>query len=278
MKQKPEVRSQNSEGLPAAVSGGGDRAQAHMSAGGSPHIAVSAIDAPPTGKGGASGAALGPVTGGEASRREVCADVTKLAPEWRELVEKLIEEGSTLEDVAEILDERQGPRVTLHALAVHYQSSLALQARRINHLIELADKLKNAMAHPESIEARLADATLLTGLVRLTRGQSQLTIKDAQSLRMQRENLRLRQRILKMKQAEAVRKKSEAHQRYLYEEARRQKLTLQNQELMEILKKLRQDQTLPADVMGKIQEIYGIVKEPYISPKLAEILPQSETP
>jgi len=214
----------------------------------------------------------------EKRRQEVFTEVTKLEPEWRELVEKLIEEGSTLEDVAEILEERQGPRVTMHALGVHYQSSLDLQMRRIKYRIELADKLKHSLAHPETTEGRLADATLMTGLMRLTRGQSQLTIKDAQSLRMQRENLRLRQRILKMKQAEAVRKKSEAHQRYLYEEARRQKLTLQNQELMEILKKLRQDQTLPADVMGKIQEIYGIVKEPYISPKLAEMLPQSETP
>lgn len=225
-------------------------------------------------KGQAPAAGQGGRANEKKGRAEVCADVTKLEPEWRELVEKLLEEGSTFEDVAEILRERQGPRVTLHALGVHYQSNLDLQKRRIKYRIELADKLKHAMAHPESTEGRLADATLLTGLLRLTRGQSQLTIKDAQSLRMQRENLRLRQRILKMKQAEAVRKKSEAHQRYLYEEARRQKLTLQNQELMEILKKLRQDQTLPADVMGKIQEIYGIVKEPYIPPKLAERLPQ----
>jgi len=133
------------------------------------------------------------------------------------------------------------------------------------------------MAHPESTEARLADATLFTGLTRLTRREAQLTIKDAQSLRLQRGNLRLRQRILKMKQAQAVREKSIAHQRYLWEEERRRKLNLQNQELEEILKKLRQDQTLPADVMGKIQEIYGIVKEPYIPPKLAEQLRQPET-
>jgi len=257
--------------------GGADMAHLDMSAGGSAHLAESAMDVPSTGLGGASGAALVPVTAGKSRHREVCADVTKLAPEWRELVEKLIEEGSTLEDVAEILHERQGPRVTLHALGVYYQSNLDLQKRRIKHRIELADKLKHAMTHPESTESRLADATLLTGLMRLTRGQSQLTIKDAQSLRMQRENLRLRQRILKMKQAQAAREKSIAHQRYLYEEARRQKLTLQNQELMEILKKLRQDQTLPADVMEKIQEIYGIVREPYIPPKLAEQLRQPET-
>ncbi len=211
---------------------------------------------------------------GAASRREVCTDVTKLAPEWRDQVEQLIVDGLTFEDVEEILKEREGPRVTLHALEAYYQSNLDLQKRRIKHLIELVDELKNAMAHPTSTEAQLADATLFTGLLRLSRRHAQLTVKDAQSLRLQRENLLLRKRVLKMKLAEAVRRKSIAHQHYLFEEERRRKLILQNQQLEEILKKLRQDQTLPADVMGKIQEIYGIVKQPFIPPQLAERLPQ----
>ena len=216
--------------------------------------------------------------GGRGSRRrEICTDVTKLEPEWREVVDELIEKGSTFEDVEEIFKEREGPRVTLHALEVYYQSNLDLQRRGVRNLIKRAEELKKSMADPTSTEARLADATLFTGLVSLSRRHARLTVKDAQSLRLQRENLRLRQRVLKMKLAQAVREKSIAHQRYLFEEARRHKLTLQNEQLEEILKKLRQDQTLPADVMGKIQEIYGIVKEPYIPPKLAEQLRQSET-
>ena len=252
--------------------GGADMAQSDLPANRLAHIAPTAMEAPP------SPVAPGKTVGGRGSRlREVCADVTKLEPEWRELAEQLIVDGSTFEDVAEIFKEREGPRITLHALGVYYQSNLDLQKRRIKHRIELADKLKNAMAHPESTESRLADATLFTGLVSLSRRHAQLTVKDAQSLRLQRGNLQLRQRVLKMKLAQAVREKSIAHQRYLFEEARRQKLTLQNQQLEEILKKLRQDQSLPADVMGKIQEIYGIVREPYIPPKLAEQLRQPET-
>jgi hypothetical protein len=211
-------------------------------------------------------------------RREVCTDVEQLAPEWRDLIEQLIEDGSTFEDVEEIFKERQGPRVTLHALETFYNSNPELQKRRVRSLIERADKLKRAMANPASTEAQLADATLFTGLMRLSRRSALLTIKDAHSLRLQRENLQLRRRVLNMRLAEAVRKKSEAHQRYQYEEERRQKLVLENQKLVEILKQLRQDQALPPDVMTKIQEIYGIVKEPYLSPKLAEQLAQSETP
>ena len=279
MKKESGVRSQES-GVAAFIPAGAGASATTSSNEGLASSAPAPLSLPADDPGNnVSPVAVGGTVGGRGSgRQEVCADVTKLASEWRELVEKLIEEGSTLEDVAEILQERQGPRVTLHALGVYYQSNLDLQKRRIKHLIELADKLKHAMAHPESTEGRLADATLLTGLVRLTRRHAQLTIKDAQSLRMQRENLRLRQRILKMKQAQAVREKSIAHQHYLYEEERRQKLKLENKKLEEILKKLRQDQTLPADVMEKIQEIYGIVKQPYIPPQLAERLPQDETP
>lgn len=211
-------------------------------------------------------------------KREIYTDVTKLEPEFRELVEKLIEEGSTFEDVVEIFKERQGPRVTLHAIEVYYRSNLELQKRSIQSLIKRVAKLKRAMADPTSTEAQLADAALFTGLVSLSRRHGRLTVKDAHSLRLQRENLQIRRRILKMRESEARRKKSEGYQRYKFEEERRRKLTLENQKLAEILRKLRQDQTLPADVMEKIQEIYGIVREPYISPKLAEMLPQSETP
>ncbi len=223
-----------------------------------------------------AGVAPGALAGGKTSRREICTDVAKLAPEWREQAEQLIVEGSTFDDVVEIFKERKGPRLTLHAVEVFYQSNLDLQKRRVRHLIEQVQKLKHAMTHPESTEAQLADATLFTGLLQLSRRFPKLTVKDAQSLRMQRENLQLRKRILKMREYEARRKKSEAYQRYKFEEERRRKLTLENQKLEEILKKLRQDQTLPADVMGKIQEIYGIVKEPYIPPRLAEQLAQND--
>ena len=248
-------------------------------ANGSAPIAPDASNAPSASAASPGVRELAPVLqSGQSTRREICADVTKLAPEWRELVEQLIEDGSTFEDVTEIFKEREGPRVTLHALEVHYQSNLELQKRRIQGLIKRAEELRRSLSDPNSADAHLANATLFLGLVQLRRSSSRLTIKDAQSLRLQRENLHLRQRVLKMKLAEQVRKKSEAHQRYRFEEERRRKLNLQNQELEEILKKLRQDQTLPADVMGKIQEIYGIVKEPYIPAKLAERLPQSETP
>jgi hypothetical protein len=216
-------------------------------------------------------------SGDKPRRRQVCTDVAKLAPEWRGLAEQLIVDGFTFEDVEETFKERQGPRVTLHALETFYISNAELQKRRVRNLIEQADKLKRAMANPASAEAQLANATLFTGLLRLSRRSALLTIKDAHSIRLQRENLQLRKRLLNLRLAEAARRKDEAHQRYVYEQERRRKLTLENQKLEEILKKLRQDQTLPPDVMTKIQEIYGIVKEPYLAHKLAEKYPQSET-
>lgn len=255
------------------------RSQAHLAGGAD--IASSVVSANDAGKDvrtdAAPAASPSLPAGSLSSRREVCTDVAKLAPEWRELVEQSLVGGFTFDDVVEIFKERKGPRVTLHALEAFYHSHLDVQKRRIQHLLQEVERLKDAMAHPETAEAQLADATLFTGLLRLSRRNSQLTVKDAQSLRMQKENLQLRKRILHMKLQDASRKKSYAHQRYLFEEARREKLILENRRLQEILKKLRQDETLPTDVVSKIQEIYGIVKQPYIPPQLAQQISEAQT-
>jgi len=281
----PKSESQDSEAPRALPGGAGTVASATPanSAGGADIASVSrrTMSANDSGKevrtDAAPAASPSLPAGDVSSRRDVCTDVAKLEPEWRELVEQSLVGGFTFDDVVEIFKERKGPRVTLHALEAFYHSRLDVQKRRIQHLLEEVEKLKDAMAHPETAEAQLADATLFTGLLRLSRRNSQLTVKDAQSLRMQKENLQLRKRILHMKLQDASRKKSYAHQRYLFEEARREKLILENRRLQEILKKLRQDETLPTDVVSKIQEIYGIVKQPYIPPQLAEQISEAPT-
>ena len=134
-------------------------------------------------------------------------DAGQLPPAKQPLVEELLVEGATFEDVVEAANEGEGPKVTQRAVEHFFRTNLEIQKRRVQRLVEKAEALKASLhADPNSAEAKLAEAALLTGLMRLSRDGAELSLKDAVSLRMQRDNLRLRQRILHMKERDAIQK------------------------------------------------------------------------
>jgi hypothetical protein len=192
----------------------------------------------------------------------------QLPPEKQPLVAELLVEGATFEDVVETVNEGEGPKVTQGAVERFFRSNLELQKRRVARLVEKAEALKTSLqADPNSAERKLAEAALLTGLMRLSRGGAELTVKDAMSLRLQQENLRLRQRVVRMKDRDAILKHALTEAR-AHHEFERLKLTREKVRLLRRnLKGLRKGQQLGPETFQKIQEIYGILDEPYTPPK-----------
>ena len=191
-----------------------------------------------------------------------------LPAEKQPLVAELLVEGATFEDVVETVNEGEGPKVTQGAVERFFRSNLELQKRRVERLVEKAEALKTSLqADPNSAERKLAEAALLTGLMRLSRGGSELSVKDVVSLRLQHDNLRLKQRILRLKERDAIQKHhiNEARMRHEFEKF---KLTREKaRQIREHLRSLKQGQQLGPETFVKIQEIYGLLNEPFIPPQ-----------
>lgn len=192
----------------------------------------------------------------------------QLPAEKQPLVAELLVEGATFEDVVETVNEGEGPKVTQGAVERFFRSNLELQKRRVARLVEKAEALKTSLqAESNSAERKLAEAALLTGLMRLSRGGSELSVKDVVSLRLQHDNLRLKQRILRLKERDAIQKHhiNEARMRHEFEKF---KLTREKaRQIREHLRSLKQGQQLGPETFVKIQEIYGLLNEPFIPPQ-----------
>ena len=203
-----------------------------------------------------------------ASTQRKPADTWKLPPEREPLAAELLIEGATFEDVVEAINATAGPKVSQRAVEHFFRTHVDVQRQRVERTVKRADDLKVSLyANPDSAEAELAGAALLTGLMRLSRGGAELTVKDAMSLRLQQQNLRLRQRILRMKDRDAALKHAltEAQARHEFE---RLKLTREKVRLLRRnLKCLRKGQQLGPETFQKIQEIYGILGENYTPPE-----------
>jgi len=206
--------------------------------------------------------------------RTTNADVPDLAPEQRALVEQMLIDGATFEDVVEAVNKRGGPGVSLTAVQNFFRSNLELQKQRIRRQVEDFEKLKAALGNPDTAEARLAAATLFSGYMRLYRKDAEITPKDAERARLQRENLRLRQRILWMKERSERDKHSWNQVRVRHEQAKLEKLRGEMRELRQSLKESLQTHKLSPEALRKIQEIYGLITEPFVPKEVSDALPQ----
>jgi len=191
------------------------------------------------------------------------SDVADLPAELRELVERMLIEGATFEDVYEAVNERGVP-VTLQALQNLYRGSLELQKRRIQFQIERAQILKESLAHPESADAQLAYAAMLTGLQSLSRKDGGMSLRDAVRGTLERRNIMLRRDLLRMRIAreeeEKRFRKTRLHAELLKLQLTRTKLG----QLQRDLKAQGKNKTLGPEAMEKIQEIYGLLRIPVV--------------
>jgi hypothetical protein len=216
-------------------------------------IAKSAISAPPD----------------EERHARPVTDVAKLPAELRELVERMLMEGATFEDIYDAVNERGAP-LTLQAVQNLYRGSLELQKRRIVFQVERARALTEALGDPESSDAQLAYAAMLTGLQSLNRKDGSISVKDAVKGSMERRNLLLKRDLLRM-QIEREEQEKRFRRMRIYTEMLRGRLArLKMVQLRRELAKHENSGTLGRVAMEKIQEIYGLLQIPVI-PKEADL-------
>ena len=191
------------------------------------------------------------------------SEVAKLPAELRELVERMLVEGATFEDIYDAVNERGVP-LTLQAVQHRYRSDLELQKRRIEFQAERARVLTEALGDPDSSDAQLAYAAMLTGLQSLTRKDGGLTLKDAVKGTMERRNILLKRDLLKMQLAREVEDKRFRKTRLHAEILKLQLMKTKLAQLQRELKKHENSSTLGQVAMEKIQEIYGLLQIPVI--------------
>ncbi|HET9179006.1 MAG TPA: hypothetical protein VFQ24_11675 [Terriglobia bacterium] len=217
-------------------------------------IAKNATSAPPAGT---------PAHLPEARPARAVNDVANLPAEMRELVERMMVEGATFEDICDAVNDRNVP-LTLQAVQNLYRGSLELQKRRIEFQLERARALTEALGDPESSDAQLAYAAMLTGLQSLNRKDGTISVKDAVKGSMERRNLILKRDLLR-KQIEREDLEKRFRRTRLYAEMLRARLTrIKLVQLRRELAKHENSGTLGRVAMEKIQEIYGLLQVPVV--------------
>jgi len=183
-------------------------------------------------------------------------------PDVQGLIDKLLIEGSTFEDVVEAVDEHGKSSVTLNTVQAYFRGNRELQAKRVNYLVQTAELLLQDLGDPESAEARLAKATFLTGYLNLHRDAKPITPKDAEHARMERANLNLKHKLL-------VVQRDKARDALNYSQERIRMLVLMQQKLKEEIGTLQQDakrqqagEPLGPAMLQRIQQIYGLTCQP----------------
>jgi hypothetical protein len=261
MTEQKRRKTESSE-KPAAPAKGATPAQAGQET--TPHPAATIVEdrrhrterdvcaTPPTGD-----------TTAAAPQARPVSDAAQLPDALRELAERLLVEGATFEDVCESVNERGAP-VTLQAIQNLYRGNLELQRRRIEFQVERARVLTEALADPDSADAQLAHAAMLTGLQSLSRKDGGISLKDAVKATLERRNILLKRDLLRMRIAREEEdkrfRKTRLHAEFLKLRLTRGKLV----QLQRELKKPENSSTLGPVAMEKIQEIYGLLQIPVI--------------
>jgi hypothetical protein len=196
---------------------------------------------------------------------KVVHDVIDLDPKEKNLVTKLLKEGSTFEDVVEAVNARGGKCITLNAVKTYFQGNRMLQIQRARRQIEDAESLLASVdKDPKSAEARLARATFLTGYSRVHRDVSLVSPRDAARYRMECENLTLKHQILMMQKKKAL-------QDLDYSRARTRLILLTQGKLQEEILKLQREvkahrtgDPIGPEMLQRIQQLYGLACQPLL--------------
>lgn len=189
-------------------------------------------------------------------------DVTKLPAELRRLVEQMLIEGATFQDTVQAVNERDSRGISLTAVENFFRGNLKLQQDRIRHQVTTVQALKKALGDPKSGQAQLADAALLTGLMRLNKPGSEFDIHDALKERMQREILSLKQEVLQLKKRIFLMQQRLIRARIKAEFTRWEVAKAKVRQLYHSIDVNGKAKKLGPEEIQKIQEIYGLISGP----------------
>jgi hypothetical protein len=191
----------------------------------------------------------------------------------QDLVNKLLEEGSTFEDVVETVNERSGQRITLNAVKTYFQGNRELQTQRALHQVEDSEALLASLdKNPKSAEARLARATFLTGYSRVNRNASVVNPREAARYRMECENLNLKRQILTMQRKKAKHDLAYSRARTNLIEITQAKMKGDILVLERELRAHHAGEPIGPEVLEKIQQLYGLCSQPLLYEETVDAL------
>jgi len=204
---------------------------------------------------------------------EMVNNSLKLHPGLQTLVDKMLEEGSTFEDVVETVNEQGEQRITLNAVKTYFQGNRKLQTLRALHQVEDSEALLASLdKNPRSAEARLARATFLTGYSRVNRDASVVNPREAARYRMECENLNLKRQILTVQ-------KKKAKQDLAYSRARTNLIEITQAkmkgDILVLERELRAHhagEPIGPEVLEKIQQLYGLCSQPLLYEETVDAL------
>ncbi len=189
------------------------------------------------------------------------------------LVDKMLTEGVTFEDVVEAVNARGGKRITLNAVKTYFQGNRDLQTQRALRQVEDAEALLASLdKNPKSAEARLARATFLTGYSRVNRDASVVNPREAARYRMECENLNLKRQILVMQ-------RKKAKQELEYSRARTNLILITQAKMQGDILRLEGElrahhagDPIGPEVLEKIQQLYGLCSQPLLYEETVDAL------
>jgi hypothetical protein len=201
----------------------------------------------------------------KADAPEVVNDVLDLREGRRALVDRMLKEGSTFEDIVDRVNARDEQRITLGAVRTYFRANREVQTKRALRQVEDAEALLASLdKDPKSAEARLARATFLTGYSRVNLNTPEVTAKEAARYRLQCDNLNLKHQILMLQ-------KKKAKQDLEYSEARTNLIKItqgkMQGDILRLERELRAHRAgdpIGPEVLQRIQQLYGLACQPLL--------------
>src|SRR5579872_6375650 len=179
---------------------------------------------------------------------ETCTNVKDLLPSEVELINQMLIEGSTFEDVADAITESGRVKLGARIVERHFRSNPELQEKRVVRQVEIARRLKAALADPQSEQAELAESVLIMGLMGLNRRTAAQSMQQAMRYKHQQENIRLREDAFNLKV-----------EKLEMETLKQEMLARKFQSLKEAAERASADDALSPEILKQIHEIYGLV-------------------
>lgn len=197
------------------------------------------------------------------------SELDHLDPERLKKVDALLIDGATFDDVVRTMNSEPGETICTLAVENYFRSNLELQKQRVRRMVEKMEALKRSLGEPESAEGKLAEAVLFTGLMGLTRSPMYADLEDVQTLRLKRDKLDLERTILEMREKDARDRRRLLQAQTSHVLAKVEKAKFELRKMEELLRTLKRGERLDTETLNRIREIYGIIKQPYIPPEIA---------
>ncbi|MGH9432536.1 MAG: hypothetical protein ACRD3T_13425 [Terriglobia bacterium] len=205
---------------------------------------------------------------------DVCHDVDEATPDVQEKVRKLLVNGATFEDTVATLAESGTAAVTVRAVENYYRGHVDIQEERIKRQVGTADKLKKALKDPNSAQARLAEAVLLTGLMGVHDKTEATGVQNAIKVQSEQDRHRVNWALAKLRIRKMQAESQMLRVRLKHELAKINRLKLAIERFQNALQNAGGGQRVKPETIQRIQEIYGLLADS--NPPTEEHAPATE--